>query len=173
MMLLSHILPDKVLFCISCPHSWNGWNLFCLKTLKQKKHSKHSKQVDIGVVQVEFTHSNKTNILRIMAAAGYDNPFNLAEDLVFVKRGYRLWQTMTNHLIWLTWAWETALYICAIVIFHKVVDLLKPLWTPNPLICNLGFWWWGEVHWSDPSGQMSSKLNKLFWPRTFVIQYFL
>ena len=56
----------------------------------KKKHLKHSKQVDIGVVQVEFTHSNKTNILRIMAAAGYDNPFNLAEDLVFVKRGFRL-----------------------------------------------------------------------------------
>ena len=55
-----------------------------------KKHEKHSKQVDIGVVQVEFTHSNQTNILRIMTAAGYDNPFNLAEDLVFVKRGYRL-----------------------------------------------------------------------------------
>ena len=27
-------------------------------------------QLDIGVVQVEFTHSNKTNIVRIMAAAG-------------------------------------------------------------------------------------------------------
>ena len=44
-------------------------------------------QVEIGVVQVEFTHSNKTNILRIMDAAGYDNPFNLLEDLIFVKRG--------------------------------------------------------------------------------------
>ena len=48
-----------------------------------------SNQVDIGVVQVEFTHSNKTNLLRIMEAAGFDNPFNLLEDLVFVKRGRR------------------------------------------------------------------------------------
>ena len=66
------------------------------------------------MVQVEFTHSNKTNIVRIMEAAsrcqhqqielktskersiknlssaGYDNPFNLREDLVFVKRGRSL-----------------------------------------------------------------------------------
>ena len=49
-----------------------------------------------------------------MAAAGYDNPFNLAEDLVFVKRGQ-----ITSG--------ETALYFCAIVMFHKFVDLLKPL----------------------------------------------
>ena len=27
-------------------------------------------QLDIGVVQVEFTHSNKTNIVKIMEAAG-------------------------------------------------------------------------------------------------------
>ena len=46
------------------------------------------KQVNIGVVQVEFSHSNATNILRIMEAAGYDNPFSLVEDLVFIKRGY-------------------------------------------------------------------------------------
>lgn len=44
-------------------------------------------KVEIEVVQVEFTHSNKSNILRIMDAAGYDNPFNLLEDLIFVKRG--------------------------------------------------------------------------------------
>ena len=42
------------------------------------------------MVQVEFSHSNATNILRIMDAAGYDNPFNLEEDLVFVKRGRKL-----------------------------------------------------------------------------------
>jgi len=47
-------------------------------------------KVDIRVIQVEFTHSNKTNILRIMEAAGYDNPFNLLEDLVFVKRDRKL-----------------------------------------------------------------------------------
>ena len=58
-------------------------------TQNMKNIKKHSKQVDISVVQVEFTHSNKTNILRIMDAAGYDNPFNLEEDLIFVKRTRR------------------------------------------------------------------------------------
>jgi len=47
-------------------------------------------QVDIRVLQVEYVHSNTTNILRIMEAAGYANPFNLKEDLIFVKRGFNM-----------------------------------------------------------------------------------
>jgi len=46
--------------------------------------------VDIRVLQVEYVHSNTTNILRIMEAAGYANPFNLKEDLIFVKRGFNM-----------------------------------------------------------------------------------
>merc|ERR1719458_2230220 len=47
-------------------------------------------QVDIRVLQVEYVHSNKTNILMIMEAAGYANPFNTKEDLIFVKRGFNM-----------------------------------------------------------------------------------
>lgn len=50
-------------------------------------------QVDIRVLQVEYLHSNKTNILRIMDAAGYDNltpKLNLKTDFIFVKRGQNI-----------------------------------------------------------------------------------
>ena len=77
---------------------WNG----LLPILHRMNHfifHLNQNQVNIGVVQVEFTHSNKTNILRIMDAAGYDNPFNLLEDLIFVKRGKQFkWKTVAKLL---------------------------------------------------------------------------
>ena len=43
-------------------------------------------KVDIRVLLVEFSHIDKKKLLDVMDKAGYDNPFNLREDLVFVKR---------------------------------------------------------------------------------------
>ena len=43
-------------------------------------------KVDIRVLLVEFSHIDKKKLLDMMDRAGYDNPFNLQEDLVFVKR---------------------------------------------------------------------------------------
>ena len=43
-------------------------------------------QVDIRVLQVEFTHTDRPRLAAIMDTAGYDNPFDLREDMVFVKR---------------------------------------------------------------------------------------
>ena len=54
--------------------------------------------MDIRVLQVEYVHSNKTNILRIMKAAGYENPFDLKEDLIFVKRGQELTEWLSCFL---------------------------------------------------------------------------
>jgi len=44
-------------------------------------------QVDIRVLLVEFTHVDKKTLLDMMNGFGYDNPFNLKRDMVFVKRG--------------------------------------------------------------------------------------
>ena len=43
-------------------------------------------KVDIRVLLVEFSHTDKKKLLDVMDRAGYDNPFNLREDFVFVKR---------------------------------------------------------------------------------------
>ena len=43
-------------------------------------------QVDIRVLQVEFTHIDRTKVAALMDRAGYDNPFDLKEDMIFVKR---------------------------------------------------------------------------------------
>ena len=42
--------------------------------------------MDIRVLLIEFSHIDKTKLLDVMDRAGYDNPFNLREDMVFVKR---------------------------------------------------------------------------------------
>ena len=54
--------------------TWNDWTTHHQLFQKQIKIAIFLEfnffQLDIGVVQVEFTHSNKTNIVRIMEAAG-------------------------------------------------------------------------------------------------------
>ena len=45
------------------------------------------------MVLVEFSHSDKERLLDVMDKAGYDNPFNLREDFVFVKR--QTWREKT------------------------------------------------------------------------------
>ena len=37
------------------------------------------------MVLVEFSHVDKKVLLDMMSGFGYDNPFNLREDMVFVK----------------------------------------------------------------------------------------
>lgn len=44
-------------------------------------------KVDIRVLLVEFSHLDKKRLLDMMNGFGYDNPFNLREDMVFMKRG--------------------------------------------------------------------------------------
>ena len=44
-------------------------------------------KVDIRMVLVEFSHIDKKALLEMMNGFGYDNPFNLREDCLFVKRG--------------------------------------------------------------------------------------
>ena len=39
------------------------------------------------MVLVEFSHIDKNALLDMMDGFGYDNPFNLREDMLFVKRG--------------------------------------------------------------------------------------
>ena len=43
-------------------------------------------KVDIRVIQVEFTHIDQTKLAALMDKAGYENPFDLNEDMIFVKR---------------------------------------------------------------------------------------
>ena len=43
-------------------------------------------KVDIRVVLVEFSHIDQKTLLDVMDRAGYDHPFDLPEDMVFVKR---------------------------------------------------------------------------------------
>ena len=43
-------------------------------------------QVDIRVILVEFSHLDKKALLDMMTGFGYDNPFDLREDMVFVKK---------------------------------------------------------------------------------------
>jgi len=43
-------------------------------------------QVDIRVVLIEFSHLDKKALLDMMTGFGYDNPFDLREDMVFVKK---------------------------------------------------------------------------------------
>ena len=44
-------------------------------------------KVDIRVLLVEYSHLDKKRLLDMMNGFGYDNPFNLREDMLFVKRG--------------------------------------------------------------------------------------
>ena len=39
------------------------------------------------MVLIEFSHIDKKRLLDMMNGFGYDNPFNLREDMLFVKRG--------------------------------------------------------------------------------------
>ena len=39
------------------------------------------------MVLIEFSHIDKKGLLDMMNGFGYDNPFNLREDMLFVKRG--------------------------------------------------------------------------------------
>ena len=48
-------------------------------------------KVDIRVLLVEYSHLDKKRLLDMMNGFGYDNPFNLPEDMVFVKRG-QFWE---------------------------------------------------------------------------------
>jgi len=43
-------------------------------------------QIDIRVVLVEFSHLDKKALFDMMTGFGYDNPFDLKEDMVFVKK---------------------------------------------------------------------------------------
>jgi len=43
-------------------------------------------KVDIRILQIEYTHVDDNRLAAIMDKAGYDNPFNLQEDMIFVKR---------------------------------------------------------------------------------------
>ena len=43
-------------------------------------------KVDIRVLLVEFSHLDEKRLLDMMDGFGYDNPLNLQEDMVFVKR---------------------------------------------------------------------------------------
>ena len=65
------------------------------KSFTKSSHSSHFAKVDIRMFLVEFSHIDKKKLVQIMDKAGYDRPFNLLEDMVFVKRhGWqmlRLW----------------------------------------------------------------------------------
>ena len=43
-------------------------------------------KVDIRVVLVEFSHIVQKRLMDVMEEARYDHPFDLQEDMVFVKR---------------------------------------------------------------------------------------